>query len=97
MLWFILFGFACYYGYLLYTPFLHAWFYEPTIISIDQADFMVDKIPFPAITICSNNKVVYRQLQSVLRTQPWKALVARNYNITQETDKGMFYQKIIKS
>ena len=35
---------------------------------------MVDKIPFPAITICSNNKVVYRQLESVLRTQPWKGL-----------------------
>ena len=39
---------------------------------------MVDKIPFPAITICSNNKVVYRQLESVLRTQPWKG---RNQSI----------------
>ena len=58
---------------------------------------MVDKIPFPAITICSNNKVVYRQLESVLRTQPWKALLEMNYNITQETDKGMFNKKIIKS
>ena len=34
----------------------------------------MEKIPFPAITICSNNKIVYRQLESVLRTQPWKAL-----------------------
>ena len=41
---------------------------------MDQPDFPVEKVPFPAITICSNNKVVYRQLESVLRTQPWKGL-----------------------
>ena len=74
ILWFILFSFAVYYGYLLYTPFLDAWHHEPTVIATDQADFPVEKIPFPAITICSNNKIVYRQLESVLRTQPWKAL-----------------------
>ena len=70
----MIFCWAVFYGYLLYTPFLNAWFYEPTVISIDQADFPVEKIPFPAITICSNNKIVYRQLESVLRTQPWKGL-----------------------
>ena len=74
VLWFIFFCFACYYGYLLYTPFLDTWFNEPTVIGIDRADFRVEKIPFPAITICSNNKIVYRQLESVLRTQPWKGL-----------------------
>ena len=73
-LWFILFGFAIYYGYLLYTPFLDTWYNEPTVIATDQADFPVEKLPFPAITICSNNKIVYRQLESVLRTQPWKGL-----------------------
>ena len=43
-------------------------------MSIDQADFRIENVPFPAITICSNNKIVYRQLESVLRTQPWKGL-----------------------
>ena len=43
-------------------------------MAIDQTDFGVDKVPFPAITICSNNRIVYRQLESVLRTQPWKGL-----------------------
>ena len=91
LLWFILFNFAIYYGYLLYTPFLDAWHNEPTVIATDQADFPVEKLPFPAITICSNNKIVYRQLESVLRTQPWKALKDFNYNITQKTtDKGMY-------
>ena len=90
MLWFILFGFAVWYGYLLYTPFLDAWYYEPTVIATDQADFPVEKLPFPAITICSNNKIVYRQLESVLRTQPWKGLMAFNWNATQKTDNGRF-------
>ena len=91
ILWFILFCFACYYGYLLYTPFLDAWYNEPTVIATDQADFPVEKLPFPAITICSNNKIVYRQLESVFKKQPWKGLINRNYNITQATtDKGMF-------
>ena len=95
ILWSIFFFFTCYYGYLLYTPFLNTWNYEPTVIGIDQADFRVEKIPFPAITICSNNKIVYRQLESVLRTQPWRGLVKLNYNITQETtDKGMFLPNI---
>ena len=91
LLWFILFGFAVWYGYLLYTPFLDAWENEPTVIATDQADFPVQKLPFPGITICSNNKIVYRQLESVFKKQPWKGLINRNYNITQATtDKGMF-------
>ena len=53
---------------------MYSWYYEPTVNAIDQHDFHVEKIPFPAITICSNNKIVYRQFQSVLRTQPWKGL-----------------------
>ena len=89
-LWFVLFSFAIYYGYLLYTPFLDTWYNEPTVIATDQADFPVEKLPFPAITICSNNKIVYRQLESVLRTQPWKGLMNFNYNITQETNNGRF-------
>ena len=88
LLWFILFGFAIWYGYLLYTPFLDAWYYEPTVIATDQADFPVEKLPFPAITICSNNKIVYRQLESVLRTQPWKGLMSLNWNETQATNNG---------
>ena len=91
LLWCILFCFACYYGYLLYTPFLDTWFNEPTVIATDQADFPVEKLPFPAITICSNNKIVYRQLESVLRKQPWNGLMKLNYNITQNAaDKGTF-------
>ena len=84
LLWFILFSFAIWYGYLLYTPYLDAWYYEPTVIATDQADFPVEKLPFPAITICSNNKIVYRQLESVLRTQPWKGLNKSSPNFEED-------------
>ena len=74
IVWLGLFIFGIFYGWLLYTPVLNIWFYEPTVNAVDQHDFPVGNIPFPAITICSNNKIVYRQLESVLRTQPWKGL-----------------------
>ena len=74
IVWVGLFIFGVFYGWLLYTPVLDSWYYEPTVNAIDQHDFLVEKLPFPAITICSNNKIVYRQFESVLRTQPWKGL-----------------------
>ena len=43
-------------------------------MAVDSSIYDVAKIPFPAITICSNNKIVERQLESVLLTQPWKGL-----------------------
>ena len=70
--WFILFSGGVYYGYLLYTPILHNWFYHPTVHDVEKTDFYVKELPFPSVTICSNNKIVKRQLESVLLTQPWK-------------------------
>ena len=72
ILWVILFVGGVGYGYLLYTPILHDWFYHPVIHDVEKTDFYVKELPFPAVTICSNNKIVKRQLESVLLTQPWK-------------------------
>ena len=47
-------------------------------MAVDSSGFDVAQIPFPAITICSNNKIVERQLESVLLTQPWRGLTKRN-------------------
>ena len=58
----------------MYKPILDDWNYNPTVHDVDKTDFYVKEIPFPAITICSNNKVVKRQVESVLLTHPWKAL-----------------------
>ena len=66
------------YGYLLYTPYLEKWYYSPVYMAVDSSSYDVAQIPFPAITICSNNKIVERQLESVLLTQPWKGLSKRD-------------------
>ena len=71
-IWLLLFSGGVYYGYLLYTPILDDWYYHPVIHDVEKTDFYVKDLPFPAITICSNNKIVKRQLESVLLTQPWK-------------------------
>ena len=47
-------------------------------MAVDSSSYDVVQIPFPAITICSNNKIVERQLESVLLTQPWKGLTKRD-------------------
>ena len=70
------------YGYLLYTPFLEKWIYTPVYMAVDSSNFDVAQIPFPAITICSNNKIVDRQLESVLLTQPWKGLAKKDPNFS---------------
>ena len=41
-------------------------------MAVDSSIYDVAQIPYPAITICSNNKIVERQLESVLLTQPWR-------------------------
>ena len=74
----ILFAGVVGYGYLLYTPVLYDWFYNRAIHDVETTNFYVKDLPFPAITICSNNKIVNRQFESVLLTQPWKGYNKRN-------------------
>ena len=77
------------YGYLLYTPFLDKWFNSPVYMAVDKSDFRLENIPFPAITICSNNKIVARQVESVLLTQPWKGLSKRDTNFENNFKKAL--------
>ena len=53
-------------------------------MAVDSSIYDVAQIPFPAITICSNNKIVERQLESVLLTQPWKGLVKKDPEFTND-------------
>ena len=87
--WFILFSGGVYYGYLLYTPVLHNWFYHPAIHDVEKTDFFVKELPFPAVTICSNNKIVKRQLESVLLTQPWKGYNKRIPNFDKDFESAL--------
>ena len=88
-MWFILFSGGVYYGYLLYTPILHNWFYHPVVHDVEKTDFFVKELPFPAITICSNNKIVKRQLESVLLTQPWKGYNKKDESFAQNFESAL--------
>ena len=58
-------------------------------MAVDSSGFDVAQIPFPAITICSNNKIVERQLESVLLTQPWKGLAKRDPKFSGNFKKAL--------
>ena len=87
--WMVLFILGICYGYMLYTPFLEKWFYTPVYMSIDSSSFDVANIPFPAITICTNNKIVNRQLESVLLTQPWRSLAKKDPEFSTHFQKAL--------
>ena len=58
-------------------------------MAVDSSNYDVSQIPFPAITICSNNKIVERQLESVLLTQPWKGLAKRDSKFSHDFEKAL--------
>ena len=41
-------------------------------------------IPFPAVTICSNNKIVESQVDKILLSQPWRSLSEVNSNFSND-------------
>ena len=58
-------------------------------MAVDSSSYDVAQIPFPAITICPNNKVVERQLESMLLTQPWRGLTKRDPGFPDHFKKAL--------
>ena len=58
-------------------------------MAVDSSSYDVAQIPFPAITICSNNKIVERQLESVLLTQPWRGYAKRDPGFPDHLKKAL--------
>ena len=58
-------------------------------MAVDSSSYDVAQIPFPAITICSNNKIVERQLESVLLTQPWRGHTKKDPNFAESFNKAL--------
>ena len=52
---FIMCGFAL--AGIIFTPLYNKWMYNPIIRSIEDTNYGIENIDFPAVTICSNNKV----------------------------------------
>jgi len=59
--------FLCYHGM---KPIYDKWQNSPTITSIDDTNYPVWKINFPAVTVCSNNKAVKKKLNAVSKKPP---------------------------
>ena len=89
IIWFFIFIGGIGYGYLLYTPYLEKWFYSPVYMAVDSSVYDVAQIPYPAITICSNNKIVERQLESVLLTQPWRGHAKKDPEFADNLKKAL--------
>ena len=53
-------------------PIYEKWQTQPTITSVAETNFPIWNIHFPAVTICSNNKVVQERINKLLNKQPWK-------------------------
>jgi len=72
VLWLVL----CLMGFVLnvyfIVPIWIKWNNQPTLTTLDSTNHPVWEIDFPAITICSPNKVVERKLESLANTSPWK-------------------------
>ena len=56
---------------LFIRPIFLKWQTNPTIVSPQSTNYPIWNIYFPAITICSNNKVVQGQLKRVAKKEPW--------------------------
>ncbi len=52
------------------APIYDKWVNTPTITSIATTNYAIWNIHFPAVTICSNNKVVGRQFRAAIRKKP---------------------------
>ena len=55
---------------MLTAPIYDKWRTQPTFTSIATTNYAVWNIHFPAVTICSNNKVVKKNLRAALRQPP---------------------------
>ena len=58
-------------------------------MAVDSSIYDVAQIPYPAITICSNNKIVERQLESVLLTQPWRGHAKKDPEFAENLKKAL--------
>ena len=66
-------------GFLVY-PIYSKWQNTPTITSVEETNYAIWNIYFPAVTVCSNNKVVESQIDSLLKLQPWKNISKEDEN-----------------
>ena len=63
----------------LILPIYNKWQDVPTITTPESTNYPIWNINFPAVTICSNAKVVEEQLKRALKKPPWNN-TAKDYD-----------------
>lgn len=71
------------------VPIYNKWQVVPTVTSVDTTNYPIWNIYFPAVTICSNNKIVMKQLENEFHTEPWKNLTAHDLNFREDLIKAL--------
>ena len=69
-LWLVLFCSSCVLCGVLIAPIYDKWRTQPTFTSIATTNYAVWNIHFPAVTICSNNRVVAKQFKAAIKRKP---------------------------
>ena len=70
ILWVVSFILSLTFCVYIVAPIVSKWDTDPTIISISDTNYPVWKVDFPAVTICSNNKVVGPSFEKALKKPP---------------------------
>jgi hypothetical protein len=70
VLWIVLCSGALILCLIFCMPIYSRWMTSPTITSVGSTNFPISNIFFPAVTICSNNRVVEKQLQESINYDP---------------------------
>ena len=64
--------------FIFINPIYTKWSTNPTIVSPESTNYAIWNIYFPAVTICSNNKVLDGQLQRIVKKAPWVNMTANS-------------------
>ena len=78
--------------FIFINPIFTKWQTNPTIVSPQSTNYPIWNIYFPAITICSNNKVVDGQLKRVTKKKPWvdlANLTLHEYDFDFDLNEGL--------
>ncbi len=78
-------------------PIYMKWQYDaPTVTSIESTNYPIWNIYFPAITVCSNNKILSGRFRSILKRPPWSNISAA-YNESGSDTGDVFKENLYQA
>ena len=87
-IWFIIFTASVIFGIFLVVNIFQNWFSNPIITTIDNSHYALNKIDFPAVTICPVSKVMPKKLVNEVCKQKYVNLLKLEWIVCQsESDR----------